>query len=538
MNALRIFLPCLYLVTMAVPAMALQVTGGFTGWWGQPDQQNHGVIIVVSRLQSGEKTGVAYWAHYDNGAPSWLYAQGPIRDNAIDATVYRFDGVSFMQPQDPQASFGDPVGTMQISFSDCSTGHVSFDTETVGAGEFRIARLSNQPGMRCTGGISDDHGPGHMTRRIDAALEPTGEAPGATGSAHLELGPGRASFEVRVHDLPAGDYGVVIDGRRYGEIEAVETASGGTLGELKFGSPRVGARPLLDFDPRGRRVEITDGARTLMSALFPEQSTTSGPGDHAPFEMPTMGGRAIDFQLTNSGVYPDGFAMAELEMDPGAMEFAIELSGLPAGRYDLTVDGLERGAIEVVETDSGITRGRLAFGYPEGPGQDTFDFDPAGALIEVTEGGLVLFEGVFPDFQGTGFGGGHHDGDDGHGGGMGGGPMGPGDGDHANMDSIGIEFDNIGGAAYSGARAYAEYLDRPNRLSFDVEVEGLPAGSYLLRVDGADVGILEVTVTGGHAEIEFGDPPRFDDLLLDFDPRGALLEIKDGGETVFSVDFP
>ena len=121
---------------------------------------------------------------------------------------------------------------------------------------------------------------------------------------------------------------------------------------------------------------------------------------------------------------------------------------------------------------------------------------------------------------------------------MGGGSMGPGDGDHANMDSIGIEFENIGGAAYSGARAYAEYLDRPNRLSFDVEVEGLPAGSYLLRVDGADVGILEVTVTGGHAEIEFGDPPRFDDLLLNFDPRDALLEIKDGGETVFSVVFP
>jgi len=36
-------------------ASAMEVTGGFTGWWDQPAQQNHGVILVVSELPDGAK---------------------------------------------------------------------------------------------------------------------------------------------------------------------------------------------------------------------------------------------------------------------------------------------------------------------------------------------------------------------------------------------------------------------------------------------------------------------------------------------------
>ena len=146
----------------AAPAMALEVTGSFTGWWDQPDQQNHGVIVSISQLPNGEKTGVLYWANYDEeGNPSWLIAQGGIQGDTINADLYQVDGVTFMQPRDPDADPAEPVGTMQVQFSNCSEGDVSFETPTVivGTGSFRISRITNQPGTNCSGGIGDDAGP-------------------------------------------------------------------------------------------------------------------------------------------------------------------------------------------------------------------------------------------------------------------------------------------------------------------------------------------------------------------------------------------
>lgn len=533
MKMFRRLIAATVLIALAMPAGALEVTGGFTGWWQQPEQQNHGVIITISRLPGGEKTGVVYWAHYDDGAPSWVIAQGEIDGDTIDADVFRFDGISFMQPQTPDADFGERIGTLQIEFADCTRGRVRFDTVDLGAGEFGISRLDNPPGRNCTGGLADDRRPNRAGERIEAALAGDG-----TGRAELDLRPGRARFEVRVRGVPVGDgYELDVGGETRGEFEVFETAAGGTRGRIGFRSPRTGPTELLDFDPRGELIEVVADGVVVSSAMLPDQGTLPG-GNSAPFEheFQGQGGREIEFELANLGLWPGAVATAELAMGSGRMEFEIELIGAPAGSYPVSVAGVRRGVIEVAEDGESSTRGVLEFGYPEDDGQRPFDFDPAGALVEIFSGDTVAFDGTFPDFRGDGC-----DRDD-HGPGGGDGPGdGPGHGGMhhgcGDIDEVGVVFDNVGGAAYAGAGASAEYEVHANRSRFEVEVESMPGGSYPLVVDGVQRGVIDV-FEDGDGEIEFGDPPHFDENTLDFDPRGATVEIVDGEGPVFTADFP
>jgi len=517
------------LIAFAVPAGALQVTGGFTGLWGQPDQQNHGLMITISRLPGGEKTGVVYWAIFEDGAPSWVFAQGDVDGDTINADVFRFEGISFMQPQNPAAAFGERIGTLQVEFTSCINGRVTFNTVDLGAGEFEIGRLDNPPGRNCTGGLADDRRPNRERERIEVALEGDG-----TGFAELDLRPGRAHFEVKVRELPVGDgYELRVAGETRGEFEVFETAAGGTRGQIEFRSPQIGPVELLDFDPRGELIEVADGGVVVSSAMLPEEGGLPG-RDTAPFDHDFQGRavREIEFELDNLGLLPGALATAELVMGGGRMEFEIELIGAPVGSYPLSVAGVQRGVIEVLEEGRS---GALEFGYPEDDGQRRFDFDPAGALVEIFSGEMVAFEGTFPDFRGDGCGGGQ---------GPGGG-NGPGDGPgHGGMhhgcgdiDEVHAVFDNVGGAAYAGASASAEYEAHTNRSSFEVEVESMPAGSYPLVVEGVQRGVIDV-FEDGDGEIEFGDPPRFDENTLDFDPRGASVEIVDGDGPVFTLDFP
>lgn len=91
---------------------------------------------------------------------------------------------------------------------------------------------------------------------------------------------------------------------------------------------------------------------------------------------------------------------------------------------------------------------------------------------------------------------------------------------------------------------------RPAFGSFEVEVRRIPAGTYTIRVGGVDEGELQVAINGdgdgiGKGETEFTSPQveETDETegteLLDFDPRGQLVEIVDAeGTTVLSAEFP
>jgi hypothetical protein len=65
-----------------------------------------------------------------------------------------------------------------------------------------------------------------------------------------------------------------------------------------------------------------------------------------------------------------------------------------------------------------------------------------------------------------------------------------------------------------------------------IEIEGVPAGSYGVFVDGVQRGTIDAST--GSGSIEFATNPDAGQVALDFDPVGAAIEIRMGGELVFS----
>jgi hypothetical protein len=78
----------------------------------------------------------------------------------------------------------------------------------------------------------------------------------------------------------------------------------------------------------------------------------------------------------------------------------------------------------------------------------------------------------------------------------------------------------------------ARYEDFPAHMEFQAEVDGLPDGQYHLYVGMSDRG--EFTVQQGHGEISFTSPAEDGHMLLNFDPRGMQIDIRDGQGVVLS----
>ena len=524
----------LILAMFTSQAGALEVTGSFTGWWGQPDQENHGVIVSVSQLPNGEKTAVLYWANYDNeGNPSWLLAQGNIQGDTIEADLYQFDDVTFMQPDDPNVNSGELVGSMQVQFSNCIEGDVAFDTPNiiVGTGGFRIARLTNQPGTNCSGGVSDNTPPTSLPEEFRVQLVSTGVISGASGKADFESRPGRTDFSVEVEDLPLGTYSLNIGGISRGSITVVDTVNG-PEGEIEFRSPPEPGKELLDFDPRGQIIEVLQGSTVVLESIAPDSGDIPGGDQGNP---PPFGDSEIDVSLVNAGVFPAGSGDAEFEQESNRVDFDVEIEDVPAGGYTLAVGGVERGTIQVVDTVNG-PEGELEFRFPAEPGKLPLDFDPRGQLIEVSDASGLVFSVNFPSAGGgddDDSGGGDDDGSGGDD------DSGGGDDDSSDPGEIEVSLNNAG--VFPAASGDARYrIDDDGDRDFDVEIEDLPVGGYDLVVGGVQRGTISVVAgdDGNEGEIEFGNPADPDELPLDFDPRGELIEIFDGGTLVFSVNFP
>lgn len=79
---------------------------------------------------------------------------------------------------------------------------------------------------------------------------------------------------------------------------------------------------------------------------------------------------------------------------------------------------------------------------------------------------------------------------------------------------------------------HARYEDYPGHMEFQVEVAGLPNGRYHLFVGLLDRG--EFTVDGGRGEMRFASPAEDGYMLLNFDPRGMQISVRDDQGMVLS----
>jgi len=228
----------------------------------------------------------------------------------------------------------------------------------------------------------------------------------------------------------------------------------------------------------------------------------------------------VDLEPAREGITGQGKAKFWERADRS--DFHVSAEGIPDGDYELWVcpvpEGEPVGILTVV-----LGEGAIQFRSPESAGKTLLTFDPRPCLIELrdaegpalTSGDALLAEKAKGN-QGN-------------------------QGGHGNgMMEISVEMDNVAGIP--DAQGEARYRAKNNSVEFEVEVEQLPIGTYVLLVNG--FGQAEFDVTGNQnktkGRVRFSDPQKEDWLLLNFEVLGQLIEITEQGGTdaILEVYFP
>ena len=189
---------------------------------------------------------------------------------------------------------------------------------------------------------------------------------------------------------------------------------------------------MLTFDPRGKQIDVQDGAGVVLSSfenMFEEDDHGHhgdgeghhGDGDHnydCEFGSGSghgsgsgMGGGMgsgmddcvdvgelieIEIDLENTGALTEARGEAEWEMNTHRIEFSVEIEDVPVGSYPLHVGGNEVGVIDAFEMHDGDVYGHIKFRDPEVSGREHLDFEPRGQKIEVYQGDSIILEVEFP----------------------------------------------------------------------------------------------------------------------------------------------
>lgn len=331
-----------------------------------------------------------------------------------------------------------------------------------------------------------------------ANLTSTGAQPGASGHASLRDRKGRRDFNVEIEDVTDGSYDLIVDNIVRGTISVVAGK-----GEIEFASNSDDpSKVLLDFDPFGKLIQVAQGSTIVLTGTL----LASAPGVNVctPSETTTV--------LANVGPDPDASGDARLRIrDDCRHDFRVEVEDLPVGAYDLVVGGTVRGTISVTNQPDASIKGEIEFSS-NSDDELPLNFDPAGQTIEVKQGATVFLSAA------------------------------AGTNTVGSCDVVNVEPDLVSSGADADAKGKARFRQETNcDRDFRVEVEDLPLGNYDLLVGGVVRGTITVQLVSAEAvgEIEFdNEPDQPGELLLNFDPRGQLVEVSQGATLFLSVTMP
>ncbi len=330
-----------------------------------------------------------------------------------------------------------------------------------------------------------------------------GSAAGAAGKARADYKlnqAGRRVFKVELEGAGAGPFELFVGGVKRGDFRNV-----GVLSKIKFavGSDDPVALPL-DFDPRGQVVDVVRAGQVVFSSELAARAL--GVNVASP--------RLSVFSIPSTGADADGHAEAKLRVDDRARKhFSVEVEDVPAGTYDLLVNGVDVGNIVVSATATG-TKGEVEFtNGDDNPSELPLTFDPSGKTLAVKQGATVFFQGVFSALTGDG---------------SGTPPPEPQSEFSEVLATTGLDADATARARYR--------VDNKGRHKFNVEIEKVEAGDYTLTVAGTVRGTIHAANVAGVVigEVEFDSEIEPGHLALNFDPRGQLIEIKSAAGKFFS----
>jgi len=173
----------LCMLALAGNAQTLSLRGGFTGNWTDPVPSRQGVQIEIV----DDRRAVVAWFTFDlDGNPTWVFGVGEIENDVLRAEMLRFGNGRFPPREaDPDQVTSEIWGTIEIRFSDCGNGQMSWQPvlENYAPGEMTLGRVSAIAGLRCAEGeefhhvtrFSFDSGPGQWQGLVADFEQPQAE---------------------------------------------------------------------------------------------------------------------------------------------------------------------------------------------------------------------------------------------------------------------------------------------------------------------------------------------------------------------------
>lgn len=212
---------------------------------------------------------------------------------------------------------------------------------------------------------------------------------------------------------------------------------------------------------------------------------------------PTLAGAsessAITLTLQNTGVDADASGRVVSSIKSSSSVFGVIVSRLDANKtYAVQIGGVVEG--EFVTDKKG--NGKLSFKTKSN--SNPLDFDPRGQTLQIHDGVATVLQAVI---SGTGE------------------PSGI-----VVNERVLLAPTNSSDAI----KGKAEYrASKKGEREFKVQVERITGGNFELFVNGVKRGDLRLS--GREAKIEFSTEPKKNELLLDFDPRGQVIDVMQAG---------
>ncbi len=327
---------------------------------------------------------------------------------------------------------------------------------------------------------------------IITPLLAAGDDADARGRLAITLSPTRSALLLTAANLDASAiYTLAVNG------EARANATSDAAGRLRIflANPPAAGKPALQFDPRGKTIEIGRDGVPILAAVV------SGSG-----ELPgaTVSESALLARESGSA-RTKAVASYSLKAN-GSRRLTLTVPALANGtNAEVYVDGIYEGSLRV--------RARAGFAVfaseQKRASEQLLDFDPRGKVMDVFQAGVLVYSGQC-EARGHG----------------------------VNYDRPEVFSGHIPSTgADDNGTARGRFRIHPDaRQTFNLEIEEVLLGSYEVLVDGVLKGAANVASTdaGNEGEIEFAtnsdDPEK---LPLDFNPLNAVFEVRLGGAVYF-----
>jgi len=220
---------------------------------------------------------------------------------------------------------------------------------------------------------------------LEMKLLDMGVMPGAEGEAEFEQDDDEDEFEVKIESVPAGSYSLLVDSVMRGTI--VMGSGKKAEGKIKFSTDPEGSELLLDFEVKGKLIEVQSAGVTVLSIVFP----TSVQAATGKFKKEKHEPGKVLVNLVNTGVDFDTFGLLDFKSNKGVEKMKLSIEDLPVGVYSIFIDGVDRGSMAITKKD-GKAKMEFTSKATSSPKKIFLDFPVAGTLVEIKDslGTVVL----------------------------------------------------------------------------------------------------------------------------------------------------